>query len=330
MAFEMGLPNFDDFLLSLRVNNYSPKTAYYYGRELKTFNKFLSSFPFDKITKKTIIEYKAYLLSRKLSVISINRNLTVIRSYIRFLIDMDYQIPIPPDAIKLLKTPKLHPHLAEFKDFVKLIEFPTLFEKEKKIALRNRAILETFFSTGMRISELVNLNRNQIDNSGKIFIIGKGRKERLVYLTPRAQKHLEKYLNTRNDKLEPLFISYTSNGLHPKARIPATTIQEVIKTYREKLKINIHISAHSLRHAFATYLAEQGANPAAIQILLGHESLATTTRYIHASDKFAEETHRKFHPLKSLGISPDSSPRLETGLKNLEIESFKKYQYLTI
>jgi len=83
-----------------------------------------------------------------------------------------------------------------------------------------------------------------------------------------------------------------------KKRISPNYLQERIKFYREKLKINIPISAHSLRHGFATYLAESGANPAAIQILLGHESLDTTTRYVHASDRYAEKTHQKFHPLK--------------------------------
>lgn len=319
---KMDLPGFDDFLLSLKVNNYSLETVYDYGRELKAFKKFLSVLPFDKIIKKTIIEYKAYLLSKNLAAVSINRNLTVIRSYLKYLIDMDYQIPIPPDAIRLLKTPRLHSRVADLKDIIRLVEFPSFFEKEKRIALRNRAILEVLFSTGMRISELVNLNRNQIDNSGRIFIIGKGKKERFVYLTPRAKKYLKKYLATRKDSLESLFISYKfspfANRLLPRARIPKTTIQEAIKMYREKLKINIRTSAHSLRHAFATYLAEQGANPAAIQILLGHESLVTTTRYIHASDKFAEETHRKFHPLQSMETPSNFSPHLKTDLKNLE------------
>jgi site-specific recombinase XerD len=82
-------------------------------------------------------------------------------------------------------------------------------------------------------------------------------------------------------------------------RISPNYLQERIKRYRERLRINVPTSAHSLRHGFATYLAEKGANPAAIQILLGHESLATTTRYVHASDRYAEETHRKYHPVQS-------------------------------
>ena len=85
--------------------------------------------------------------------------------------------------------------------------------------------------------------------------------------------------------------------MNPRKRISTNYLQERIKRYREKLKINVPTSAHSLRHGFATYLAEEGANPAALQVLLGHESLDTTTRYVHASDKYAEETHHKYHPL---------------------------------
>jgi site-specific recombinase XerD len=155
-----------------------------------------------------------------------------------------------------------------------------------------------FFSTGLRISELVSLKKDQIDSRGRIFVMGKGKKERFVYLTPRAMDYLKEYLTFRKDTIPYLFIPYrgrrvSSNAVH----ISTNYLQEKIKRYREILGINVPTSAHSLRHGFATYLAESGANPAAIQILLGHESLDTTTRYVHASDHYAEKTHRSFHPL---------------------------------
>jgi len=306
------LPYLDDFLLYLKTNNYSEKTIYNYERDLKVFENFLedSSFSFDKLTKKEISQYKAYLTSRdrktvkgtktgeKLASWSINRMLSSLRSYLSFLLEMDYQAPIPPEAVKLTKTERKHPQVAEFEDLVRLIETPSVLESERKIALRNRAMLEVLFSTGMRINELCGLNRNQIDGSGRIFIIGKGKKERFVYLTIRAQQHLEGYLQTRKDNCPALFIPYSGPNVSKKnRRISANYLQSKIKFYREKLRINVPTSAHSLRHGFATYLAEKGANPAAIQILLGHESLSTTTRYVHASDRYAEKTHRKFHPL---------------------------------
>jgi site-specific recombinase XerD len=306
------LPHADDFLLDLQANNYSPETVYNYERDLNVFDNFLaeSGIDFDKADKRTITYYKAYLVSRdrktaslgqsgkQLDSRSVNRMLSALRGYMRYLVDMDYPCPIPPQAVKLSKVGRKHPQVAELNDLVRLIEAPRSLESNAKVALRNQAMLEVLFATGMRISELCNLNRNQIDDSGRIFVTGKGRKQRFVYLTPRAKEYLEVYLTTRKDNCPALFIPYAGrNVVNPRRRISTNYLQERIKRYREKLKINVPTSAHSLRHGFATYLAEEGANPAALQILLGHESLDTTTRYVHASDKYAEETHHKYHPL---------------------------------
>lgn len=275
---------------------------------------------------------------------SINRMLSAIRSYLRYRIEFDFEVPLAPDAIKLLKNEKKKSQVAELDDLVKLIECPSEFEKNENVALRNRAMLEILFATGMRISELINLNLDQVNSEGKIFIVGKGKKERFVYLTPRSLGWLDRYLavrikhaGTENDTdvekyanilEEPcetsggslkyvkmiekfresgflqnfsspaLFIPFSGgrDGLR-KDRLSTNFFQEKIAEYRKKLGIIVPTSAHSLRHGFATYLAENGASPAAIQVLLGHESLNTTTRYVHASDKFAEKSHKKSHPL---------------------------------
>lgn len=311
---KVQLAHKEDFLLSLQINNYSPETLYNYEQDLKVFENFLNEdlkIPFSRVTKRAIELYKAYLASRdrktpsggraeaKLSAGSINRALSGLRRYVKYLIDMDYPAPVAPEVIKLTKMPKKHSRVAEFEALVRLIESPAQFEKSKNVALRNRAMLEVLFSTGMRISELVSLNRDQIDKSGRIFIRGKGKKERFVYLTPRAQNHISAYMSTRRNDYQALFIPYRGRNVNTaKARISPNYLQMKIKQYRERLGINVPTSAHSLRHGFATYLAEGGANPAAIQILLGHESLQTTTRYVHASDRYAEKTHRRFHPLK--------------------------------
>lgn len=304
----------DDFLLSIKTDNYSPETVYNYERDLAVFENFLESdaqIPFEQITKRTIELYKAYLTSRdrktahdqkasqQLSAGSINRTLSSLRRYLKYLIQIDQEAPVAPEAVRLLKMPRPHARVAEFDLLVKLIESPLQFEKNKEVALRNHAMLETLFATGMRISELVSLNRNQIDQTGRIFIRGKGKKERFVYLTDRAKKYIDEYIHRRTDTHPALFLPYRGrNSGTTKARISSNYLQMKIKQYRERLGINVPTSAHSLRHGFATYLAEQGANPAAIQILLGHESLQTTTRYVHASDTYAEKTHKQFHPLK--------------------------------
>lgn len=305
----------EDFLLHIQTNNYSSETLYNYERDLKTFENFLNNeikISFEKINKKTIEQYKAYLVSRdrktaldkksekNLTAGSINRILSSLRGYLKYLIKMDYHSPIAPESIELLKTEKKHPRVSEFEEIVKLIESPTQFEKNKIIALRNRTMLEILFSTGMRISELLNLKKIEINKRGRIFVMGKGKKERFVYLTPRAQTHLGNYLEIRGETDSPyLFIPYRGKNISKKdKKISPNYLQEKVKKYRELLDINIPISCHSIRHGFATYLAEQGASPVAIQILLGHESLNTTTRYVHASDRYAEKTHRQYHPLK--------------------------------
>ena len=287
---------------------------YNYERDLDVFRNFLneSSISFDAVDKRAILNYKAYLTSRdrktakaaipskRLASFSINRMLSALRAYLNYLIDMDYDTPISPQVIKLIKTEKKYPRVSEMDEVVTLIESPTDFEKNKTNALRNRAMLETLFATGMRISELINLKINQIDKKGRIFIMGKGKKERFVYLTHRAEKHIENYMEVRGDIDSPyLFIPYRGRGTHKKDRkLSPNYLEYKIKQYRELLGLNVPISAHGIRRAFATYLAESGASPVAIQILLGHESLDTTTRYVRASHKYAEESHKKFHPLK--------------------------------
>jgi len=341
------LPHINDFLIEITNNNYSVETLKNYKRDIFIFYIFLlnNKIRFSKISKKTISIYKGFLKNEiynnnlgetpekpygnndiritspkgskngqmvkgSLSSRSINRMLSSLRSYFRYLIEFDYKTPIAPDSIKLIKTERKESLVAEFGDLVKLVEFPSDFEKVKFVAKRNRAISELLFSTGMRISELVNLNLEDLDLSqnkknikiGKIFITGKGKKQRFVYLTERCKKFLNEYLEIRKDDLKALFIPTrgTRKKLNNKSniRISARYIQNRISLYRRLLGIIVPVSPHSLRHGFATYLAEKGASPVAIQRLLGHESLQTTTRYVHASDKFAERAHRKYHPLQ--------------------------------
>jgi site-specific recombinase XerD len=350
--FKINLPLFEEFLLDLVNNNYSSDTVSNYRRDLEIFNSFLdeSKISFTDVTKLLISKYKEYLrnglylktiyknrdmtqnpdmirdneksspkasrrrsmYSGRLGSRSVNRMLSALRSYLRFLIDSDQEnIPIPPDAIKMVKTEKKESQVAELDELIKLIESPEVFEKKENVKFRNRAILELLFSSGMRISELINLNREdlkiskdeKIDES-KIYILGKAKKQRFVYLTPRAKFYLERYIHLRQDDYQALFIPY--RGLRSgtkdtyQVRLSNNYVQAKIKEYRKLIGIVVPTSAHSLRHGFATYLAENGASPAAIQRLLGHESLQTTSKYVHTNDKYAQQVHDKFHPLKDV------------------------------
>jgi len=278
---------------------------------------------------------------------SINRMLSAFRSYLRYMIDMDNEIPFPPDAVGMIKTEKRIKKVAPKKDLIALIESPIELEDDEKTAIRNRAMLEMLFASGMRISELIGLNLDQLNSDGKLYIIGKGNKERAVFLTPRSMDWLNKYLkirlehafSDRSKEEQPLQIdklgsdledigegnrryiklveSYRKSGFLSRfnsqavfvpfsgpnvnknnCRLSTNYFQERIAEYRKKLGIQIPTSAHSLRHGFATYMAENGANVTALQVLLGHESLDTTTRYVHGSEKLAQETVEKYHPLK--------------------------------
>lgn len=250
------------------------------------------------------------MYSGRLGSRSVNRMLSALRSYFRFLIDADQKVPVPPDVIKLVKTERKETQVAELEELIKLVEAPETLETKIKVRYRNRAMLELLFSTGMRISELINLNRedlklnksgNHIEDS-KIYVMGKGKKQRFVYLTPRCTHYLERYLDKRSDDYPALFIPYRGQrfGTHDPyvVRISPNYLQAKIKQYRVQLGIVVPTSAHSLRHGFATYIAENGGNPSAIQRLLGHASLQTTSKYVHASDKIAEATHKQYHPLK--------------------------------
>ena len=178
------LPHLDDFLLYLKVNNFSPETAYNYERDLRVFERFLKEDvginDFKNANKQTLELYKAYLASqdrktsagakntRNLGAYSRNRHLSSLRGYLRYLIEMDFQTPILPENVKLIKTEKKILKVAELDDLVRLIEFPIKFERNPVIAKRNHAMLEVIFSTGLRISELVNLKKHQIDNKSNL------------------------------------------------------------------------------------------------------------------------------------------------------------------
>src|SRR3989344_9284229 len=168
------LPKKETFLRFLQSNNYSDETLLNYDRDLSTFEIFLTyqKTRFKNVRKSSIEDYKAYLYSinrrtakgekalQRLSSFSVNRMLSSLRNYLKFLIDMDESVPIPPEAIKLVRTEKKHPRVAEFTELVKLIEAPEKLEKNKFTGWRNRAMLEMLFATGMRISELVNLRKD--------------------------------------------------------------------------------------------------------------------------------------------------------------------------
>jgi len=309
------LPHIDDFLLNLEAEHYSPYTVRDYERYLEVFDHFLneSSVPFDKINRQTITSYKAYLAAhgrniaksgnhsdKQLAPSTINYKLIALRVYLRYLIGIGYPCPLSPEAVGKLKAVPKRPQLPELKDLIRLIEAP--FPEANTIELRDKAILETLFNTGLRVSELVSLDRGQVDLERKqLGLKGKGDKIRIVFLSDTAEQWVGRYLQSRRDHFEPLFIRYSgkvdARKSGEKMRLTPRSIQNIVTRYAKRCGLSIKATPHTLRHCFSAYLAEEGANPVPLQVLFGHKSLDGVTRYVHASDKYAEETHRKYHPL---------------------------------
>jgi len=309
------LPHIDDFLLNLEADHYSQYTVRDYERYLGVFDDFLNknSVPFDRINKKTITSYKAYLASRgrntakpgnhsdkQLAPSTINYKLIALRVYLRYLINIDYPCPLAPEAVENLKAAPKRPQLPELKDLIRLIEAPS--PEANIMELRDKAILETLFNTGLRVSELVSLNRAQVDLVRKQIVLkGKGNKIRILFLPDAAAQWIGRYLQSRRDKFKPLFIRHSGELDTRKSgegmRLTVRSIQRIVIRYAERCGLSIKATPQTLRHCFALYLTGEGANPVPLQVLFGHESLHGITCYVHASDKYAEETHRKYHPL---------------------------------
>jgi integrase/recombinase XerD len=223
-----------------------------------------------------------------------------LRVYLRYLIDIGYPCPLAPEAVKNLKATTKRPQLPEFKDLIRLIDAPST--QANIVELRDKAILEMLFSTGLRVSELVSLSREQVDLARKrLGLKGKGEKIRIVFLSDTAAHWIGRYLQSRRDRFKPLFIRYSGKVDARKSgermRLTVRSIQRIVIRYAERCGLSITATPQTLRHCFATYVAGEGANPVLLRFLLGHESSSDISHYVHASDRYAEETHRKYHPL---------------------------------
>jgi site-specific recombinase XerD len=301
--------------MNLQTNHYSAFTVRNYKGYLEVFGRFLNenNVPFDEISRQTIVSYKAYLAARgrntakpgnhtnrQLAPCTINYKLIGLRVYLRYLISIGYPCPLAPEVVENLKAPSQRLQVPEFKDLVRLIEAPV--PKSSIIELRDKAILETLFSTGLKVSELVSLNREQIDLVRKRFgLKGKGNKIRILFLPNPAAQWIGRYLQSRRDHFKPLFIRHSgeldTRKSGERMRLTVRSIQRIVIRYTERCGLSIKATPETLRHCFATYVAGEGANPVPLQFLFGHESLDGITRYVHTSDKYAEETNRKYHPL---------------------------------
>lgn len=202
---------------------------------------------------------------------------------------------LAPEKIELAKTAGRDMDLISDTELKRLLKAPT---GDALKVLRDRAILELFFSTGLRVSELCSLNQDSIDLSRDEFPVrGKGEKVRLVFLSEAAKKVLREYLNKRKDMDEALFVGLSEINKTEKndKRLTPRSVERIIKKYAIKAGITKKVTPHTLRHSFATDLLQNGADIRSVQMMLGHSSVSTTQIYTHVTDKHLRDIHKRFH-----------------------------------
>ncbi len=220
-----------------------------------------------------------------------------LRSFLKWLVKSDYKNILQPEKIDVPKNKDHSLKFLEPEQIDRLLNQPLL---SSKFGLRDKAILELLFSTGLRVSELVSLNRERINLETLEFnIIGKGGKSRIVFISKRAAEFLDRYLKSRTDQYKPLFIRNIKKNevdvLDEKTRLTARSVQRLLKKYVAKAKIPVDATPHTLRHSMATDLLRSGADIRSIQELLGHKNINTTQIYTHVTNARLREVHEKYH-----------------------------------
>ncbi len=261
-----------------------------------------------ELTPDDIWQYRLFLSrfqdkkGQPLKKITQNYYLIALRVFLSYFIAKDI-VSLPPEKISLPKDAKREKTLKflNLEQIGKLLSAPNT--KNPK-GLRDRTILETLFSTGLRIAELVALNKEQFNNIQEkkdleISVIGKGGHTRTVYFSERALSWLKKYLEIRRDKEKALFINYRSRK-DADTRLTPRSIERIVKKYAILAGVPIFTTPHTLRHSMATDLLTQGVDLRTIQEFLGHQNIVTTQIYTHVTNKRLRDVHRKFHSGKNL------------------------------
>lgn len=306
----------DKFLLHLEIgNNKANSTLENYDRYLK---KFLSLLPSnttpESITQDTIEQFRIFL-SREKSVRSQKRlslktqgfHLIALRSFLKFLQKRDIQT-LAPEKIDIPKNEDRHIDFLTAEELTRIIEAS---KTSSSTPIRDTAILMTLFSTGLRVSELCSLNRENVNiERGEFSVCGKGGKMRIVFLTPDAQTALLEYIQERGDFSGALFLSASRRSKTPQ-RLSRGVISRIIQKASDEAGIIKKVTPHSLRHAFATHLLQNGADIRSVQMLMGHASLTTTQIYTHFTDHQLKKVHTMFHsPLSEKNkLTPSSTKK---------------------
>lgn len=273
--------------------NYSSYTIKNYQIDLKEFKKFIQNKDISLIEYNDIREYLLYLFDKKYKKKTIARKISSLRSFFKYLYSENI---IKNNPMTLISNPKLDKKLPKFLNFEEIEKILTIPDIKTPIGIRDSLILEMLYSTGIRVSELVNIKLNDINfYDRKIKILGKGNKERYVFFGQICFEKLNNYLqNSRplliKKEIEYLFLNKRSDQLSDRS------VRKIVDDIAKKAELKMNISPHVLRHTFATHMLNEGADLKSVQELLGHENLSTTSIYTHVSNEHLRNTYLNCHP----------------------------------
>ncbi len=292
-----------DFLEYLEIEqNRSQKTIANYDHYLSRLIDFAGDIKISDIDPELIRKWRLWLnrlgtnTSDELQKTTQNYHLIALRSFLKFCARRD--IPaMTADKIELARTKRPQVTFLTPEELDRIFTQPDLATPQ---GLRDRAILELLFSSGLRVSELVALDKDHVNLKRREFTVrGKGQKDRPIFISQQAAEWVQKYLDSRDDTTKPLFIRYSgskkvdlSGNFH---RLSARSIQRMVARYALLAGITKHVSPHTLRHSFATDLLMNGADLRSVQALLGHSNISTTQIYTHVTDPHLKSVHQKFH-----------------------------------
>ena len=297
----------NEFLDYLSIEkNCSKLTIRDYKHYLDTFEAWYSSAlpgkSIEDLDLATVRKFRVFLANKvdekglTLKRVTQNYYVIALRSFLRFLIKNDVKT-LEPSKIDLPKTESRSLKFLE-KDHVDRLV--TVVDTSKEEGLRDRAMLELLFSTGLRVSELCSLNRDKINLERREFgVIGKGGKARIVFISDRAANWLQYYMDARKDVYKPLFIRYSGQEIPEndgeKMRLTSRSVERMVKKYVKAARLPVDATVHTLRHSFATDLLTNGADLRSVQEMLGHKNIATTQIYTHITNKQLKDVHKTFH-----------------------------------
>lgn len=292
-----------DFVEHIEVERgRSQKTAENYHLYLQRLVEFAGDIEVEKITSELVRKWRLWLNryenenGDKLNTLTQSYHLIALRSFLGYCSKRDIET-LTPEKIELPRVKRKQVSFLTSEETERII---AAVEIKNPIGLRDKAILELLFSSGLRVSELCNLNRDHLNlNRGEFMVRGKGQKDRPVFVSPEATEWLALYLKGRADSAKPLFIRYSGSKAAESdgesLRLTPRSIQRMVANYAKLAGITKKVSPHTLRHSFATDLLMNGADLRSVQSLLGHSNIATTQVYTHVTDQHLKEVHQKFH-----------------------------------